>query len=164
MDCNRTQELMSDYSVGTIRGGQLKEFEAHLSSCSACQAELAKSDRIMSLVESMDLREPPAGLWNGVYNQIMADTQQKPLTIRHRVGGLFRNTASRWSVGFATLALLVVLAFSRVQGPVVSKNYNPAEYVQGHVEYSSQDVLADQVALDSEAALTDRDDMDAGAL
>lgn len=166
MDCNRTKELISDYSVGLVQGTKRTEMEAHLASCPDCSAELQKLERVVALVDNLNLREPPAGLWNGVYNRITA-TEQKPerTGLFEGLGSVFQRSRSRWSVGLATVMLVGVLIFSRAHGPATSTaNFTPSEYIQGHIAYSSQDVLSDPVALSSTAALNDREQPDNNTL
>jgi len=161
MDCKRVQESLSEYSVGLITGKAFSEIETHLSSCLACQHEHEKLEKVLSLVDDLQLREPPAGLWNGVYNRISSEPKvPERMSLGQSIAALSRRPVSRWSAGLATIGLAVALVFSRSHAPTASGGYSPAEFVQGHIAYSSQDVLADQVALNSAAAMTDRDQSD----
>ncbi|HEY3297351.1 MAG TPA: hypothetical protein VGK34_01745 [Armatimonadota bacterium] len=164
MDCITTKNLISDYSVGLIEGKQKAEMDEHLASCSECKAELVKLDSVMALVEGLSLREPPAGLWNGVYNRITADTPEHS-GFRQRLGRVFHRTTARLTLGIATAALAVALTFTFVHAPVKDVgSVRTSAMVQSHVSYSDDDILLDQVALNGAAAMSDRDQTESESL
>lgn len=165
MDCITAQKLISDYSVGLVHGRQSADLTAHLSSCPACRAELDKLEQIMLFVEDIKSVEPPADLWAGVCSRIAQETKQEERkSLWQTLPGLFRSSAPRWSVGFATAVLAGILAFARVHDPASDAGYSAGDYVQGHVIYATQDFLADQAALSSEVALNDREQSGIGVL
>ena len=156
MDCQKVQSLISEYSVGLIGGRRKSEVEAHLAECPECAAELEKLNNVMLLVDGLDSREPPAGLWNGVYNRI---TQPSPRLRRASPESAWRHGIRRrvagWSVGFAAAALALIMFFSRAHD--TGNTYAANEYLQGHAAYASQELFADQAALNSVAAIAYRE-------
>lgn len=155
MNCAEIQSLISEYSLGLIEGRRKAEMDRHLHSCEACPAcagELEKLNKVLALVEGLDAKEPPPGLWNGVYNRIT-----EPATLRDRVFGSLHRRAKGWSIGFATAALAAILLFAHVHNPGVESTYAANEYVQGHAVYATQDMLADQVALNTVATIAYRE-------
>lgn len=158
MECAKVQNLLSEYSVGLIEGKQQVDIEEHIAACPECAAELEKIRKVMLLVDDLSEKEPPTGLWNGVYNRI-AEPQEK----RRKVGGLFGRRMGL-SAGLAAAALAGIMMLSRVNSPTPVPVYAESEYVQGHAVYAVHDALADQVALNSVAALADRDQSGDGRL
>lgn len=158
MECSRVQSLISEYSVGLVEGRQKSLIEEHLASCPECMAELKKLERVMLLVDGLDLREPPVGLWNGVYNRITAP-EAEPERVRtwQQIRDMVRRRTRIWSAGVAAAALAVMMLLTHAHNPGVDSTYAASEYVQGHAIYASQDVLADQTSLQSVAALADRE-------
>jgi len=144
LDCSRVKSLISEYSVGLIGGRRKAEIETHLAECPACAAELEKLNKVMLLVDGLDAEEPPAGLWNGVYNRIA-----QPQTSRSP----FRRHLAGWSVGFTTAVLALILLFSRMH---TGDDYSANEYLQGHATYASQELFADQAALNTVAVVAYR--------
>lgn len=160
MECIETQNLLPEYSVGLIEGRRGAEIELHLASCPACTAELAKLNNVMLLIDDLDAVEPPAGLWNGVYNRITAPEPRPSAWDQVRNWMHFRGKG--WSVGFVTAALAVMMLTSRTHNPSTGSTYAADEYIQGHATYASQDLFADQAALDSVAAVAYRDQVGGG--
>lgn len=153
MDCTTILNCMAEYAVGLITGRAKIEVETHLAECPSCRAEFEKQERVMAMVEQVEPIEPPAGLWNGVYNRISATPAR--LTMWERlIAGRHRKT-SRWSLGFAAVGLAALVLYT-ANTPQPVAGIEALEYVRGHAIYASQDVLADQTALYSEAVLAER--------
>ena len=148
MDCRTIQSLISEYSVGLVSARRKAEMDKHLAECKVCAAELDKLQNVMLLVDGLDAKEPPVGLWNGVYNRI---TQPEPRAWRHRI----HRRAVGWSVGFAVVALAVIMLFANLHD--TSDVYAANEYMQGHAAYASQEIMADQAALNSIAVVSYRE-------
>ena len=147
MECSKAQSLISDFSVGLVNRRQKAEIEAHLAQCPECAAEFEKLNKVMLLVDGLDSKEPPAGLWNGVHNRITQPESAWRHGIRRRVAG--------WSVGLAAAVLAIMMFFSRAHD--TRNTYAANEYMQGHAAYASQELFADQAALNSVAAIAYRD-------
>ncbi len=155
MDCSEVQNLLSEYSVGLFEGARKAEIERHLSACPECRAELEKLNGVMLLVDDLNEVEPPAGLWNGVYNRI---TQPEPrVGTWERIGAWLQGSRRTWSVGVATAALVITMLASHINHPGMEKTYAADEYIQGHAIYATQDPLADQAALNTVAAVAYRE-------
>jgi len=156
MKCTEVRSLISEFSVGMLEGRRKSDVEAHLASCPDCSIELERTRRVMLLVDNLDEIEPPVGLWNGVYNRITAPVERESIWQRlHR-------TMKIWSVGVATAVVILALLVGRAHYPVPDRSYAPGDYVQGHAVYASQDLLADQAALNSLAAVAYRDSAEGG--
>lgn len=153
MDCEKVQSLISEYSVGMMGGRRKSEIEAHLASCPACAAELDKLQKVLLLVDGLDAKEPPAGLWNGVYNRII---NPEPRAWRQKI----RRRVAGWSVGFAAAALALMMIFTRSHN--TGNTYTASEYIQGHAAYASEELLADQAALNSVVAVAYREQVGGG--
>jgi anti-sigma-K factor RskA len=156
MDCTKAKSLISDYSVGLLSDRTKSDFEGHLDSCPDCKSALEKLERVMSVVDSLPAMEPPAGLWNGVYNRIAVDAPSRR-TYSERLRDVFGLRSVRWSAGLAAAGLIIALSVSRVQTPKPIVAYAAGEYAQGHAIFASRDFLADQIALTSSAAIADRE-------
>lgn len=164
MECTKVKNLLAEYSVGLVEGRQREELEGHLASCPDCTAEYAKLHGVMRLVDDLDAMEPPVGLWNGVYNRITQP--EETVSAWQRARAVFRRSTAGWSAGVATAVLAGMMIFSRVHNPAVTPNngYSGGEYVQGHVIFASQDAFADQAALNTVAALSDREQSEGATL
>ena len=149
MDCSEAKILISEYSLGMVGGRKRTELDEHLATCKVCAQELEKLNQVILLVEGLDAKEPPPGLWNGVYNRITQP--EKARSWAHWRRG--------WSVGFATAALAAILLFAHIHNPGVESTYAANEYVQGHAVYAAQDMLADQAALNTVATIAYREQM-----
>lgn len=140
--------MLSDYRTGLLSGRQAADLESHVSQCAECARELELMDSVLTLVEAnIQECEPPAGLWNGVYNRITDPTPEH---------GGFGFGVLHWmsrplhaaGMGFAALALAVGLYVGipdtkPVKTVVVSAS---DEYSQGHALYTSQSSLVDRAA------------------
>ena len=62
--------MLPDYSVDLLDARTHRTVETHLSLCEGCRDELRIMDSVMTLVERHGVRQPPAGLFNAVRNQI----------------------------------------------------------------------------------------------
>lgn len=160
MNCEKIQDCMADYAVGLLSGRRRAEVARHIGECPACLAEFEKQERVMRLVGTLDPVEPPAGLWHRVYNEV-SRTPVHPSVWKQLKEGHYRQ-GSKWSFGFATIALaaLIFHALTSVQPPIAGAGAQ--EYVQGHVMYAGQEVLADQMALNYMAVVSERDHLPEG--
>ena len=156
MDCTKVESLISDYSVGLLSDKVMADLEAHVESCSGCRSALEKFEQVMSMVDTLPAMEPPAGLWNGVYNRIAVDAPA-PRTIADRIRDAFPYRRVGWSAAIGGAGLAAVLVLSHFNSPAPAPVYASGEYVQGHAIFASQEFLADQVALTSAATIADRD-------
>ncbi|MHB1001225.1 MAG: zf-HC2 domain-containing protein [Armatimonadota bacterium] len=158
MECKKIESLISEYSVGLIKGRLKSEIEDHLAGCPSCSSELEKLDNVMLLIDDMESVEPPVGLWNGVYNRIIEP--QRPLGTWDKIRiGLHRKTVG-WSIGLATAAVAITMIISNTHQPATSDMYVSNDYIQGHVVYASTDLFADQAAINSVAAISYREGSD----
>jgi len=152
MNCTSVRECIAEYAVGLLSGRAKTEVESHLAECPTCRAEFEKEEGVMRMVEQVEPIEPPAGLWNGVINRISATPVHSTIWSRLRQGR-YRRT-SRWSLGFAAVALTALVLYKPVAPPVV--DVAAQEYVRGHAIYAGQEVLADQAALYSQTVMAER--------
>lgn len=154
MNCCKVRKHIADYAVGLLSGRNRSAVASHLDECAECRAEFEEQARVMLLVESADAIEPPAGLWNGVYNRISA-TPVHPSVWKQLKDGHYRRRA-RWSMGFATLALTALILRMTADMPHPAAGLETQEYVEGHAVYASQEILADQAALHTATIMADR--------
>lgn len=146
--CENIQDRLSDYRTGLLSERERVELESHTSVCDDCTYELNLLDSVLSIVEENTAPiEPPAGLWNGVYNRItdpQPERQGLAVTLRRWLWTPVRAAG----VGVAVLAIAAGLYVSAPRPrPVSSASMAPAdEYVLGHVLYIGQGNLADRTA------------------
>jgi len=142
------QDLLADYRTGILSSRKSAWVEEHIQQCTECAKELRLLDGVLALVDAnTSEQEPPAGLWNGVYNRITSPEAQR----RTVVGGLrqwIAKPVQAAGVGIAALALAVGLFVGTgprdVNTPM--QMASGSEYVQGHALYAGQAPLADRVS------------------
>lgn len=106
-DHKRWSEDLAAYMLGALEPGEATEMERHLESCERCQEEMRwLQPALHSLPESVERREPPKQLRQGLMAEVRADAPaEQPARARSR----------RWflkpAVGFAVVALLVAGVF-----------------------------------------------------
>lgn len=145
--CNDIQNVLADYRSDLLSPRQVDDIEAHIAQCEACAEELRLLDRVLEIVDSNTPGyEPPAGLWNGVYNRI---TRPEPKT------SVWGNIARNWllkpshAAGWlAALALIVGLIIGGVHHPDTIPPISRAdsEYIQAHALYAGQAPFADRAS------------------
>lgn len=154
MDCTKIQDCIAEYAVGLLTGRARADVAAHLRECPTCRAEFEKQEQVMRMVEQAEPVEPPAGLWNGVYNRITATPVHSTIWSRLREGRYHQ--WRRRSLGFSAVgvtALVIYLATRSIAPPAVG--VEAQEYIRGHAIYASQAVLADQTALYAQAVMAE---------
>lgn len=145
--CQQVQELLADYRTGILSSRKVAWIEEHLEQCTGCANELSLLDGVLALVDANTPEyEPPAGLWNGIYNRITSP-EPKRSTLFVDFGRWIAKPVRAAGIGIAALALAVGLVVSTgprdVSAPVqVASNI---EYIQGHALYAGQAPLADRV-------------------
>src|SRR5258708_6112276 len=76
MQCREVARLLPDYSVGLLKPRREAVIVSHLESCPQCLREWRTLQGVGKLVEEFSAIEPPAGLWNGIYNRIVEDAPE----------------------------------------------------------------------------------------
>lgn len=146
--CQQVQDLLSDYRTGILSERKSAWVVEHVEECAECANELRVLDEVLALVDANTPEyEPPAGLWNGVYNRITSPEPER----RSLLDG-FRQWIAKpvraAGVGIAVLALAIGLTMST--GPrdvnTPTQMASNAEYVQGHALYAGQAPLADRAS------------------
>jgi hypothetical protein len=61
MECGFDKTLLTLWLNGQLTGDERAEVEAHLAGCEACRQELATSQHLWELMETIPVPEPPAG-------------------------------------------------------------------------------------------------------
>lgn len=156
LNCNKVQQLLAEYRTEILDERRCQEIEQHIKECSECAAELRVLDEMLSLVESnTPSYEPPAGLWNGVYNRISAPSVQ-PLRWDQAICRWIKRPVHAVGVGLTTLVLAATLItaspwHSNTAQIVTASN----EYSQGHALYASQAPFANQANYISLVALSE---------
>lgn len=75
MQCHDIERILPDYAIDNVSASVRQKVAEHLSQCSSCSKELEALQRTEFLVNTVQLAEPPAGLWAKVEAQIT----EKPL-------------------------------------------------------------------------------------
>lgn len=157
MKCEEANRLISDYSVGNLPDRIERRVREHIDQCSSCAREMERLKLILAAVEKdMKPIEPPAGLWNGVYNRITSAEQPSRRSVLRELFTRPRRVLSL-GVGIAVMAGAILLSIS-VHGPRpenTARAPEPAvmEYVQNHVSAAAHDAFADRVGLSFVAAM-----------
>ncbi len=152
--CQKVRESLAEYRTASLRSGKNARIEEHLKSCLECASELQILDDVLALVAANTPElEPPAGLWNGVYNRI-SQPQMLRSAIRHWMMRSWRIAGT----GIAALALILTVTFSASHRSVVApvRIASNNEYIQGHALYAGQSPLADRVSYLSVVAVSAR--------
>ncbi len=147
-ECEKIQQLLSDFRTGAVNADESKKIEAHIANCPECASELKALDDVLDLLKSNVAEyEPPVGLWNGVYNELTSP-QRRERAIWAGIRDWFAKPVRAVGVGAVAVVIVVGIMFN-----IVMQDRKPAaqyaassEYVQGHALYASQAPLADQVA------------------
>jgi len=67
MDCKKIEEvILTDYVDGRLEGRALKDFEAHLASCSKCRAFASEIAGISTEFRKAGHMAPPAAVWERI--------------------------------------------------------------------------------------------------
>lgn len=151
ISCEIVQGSLADYSVGILNASKTDQIKAHLGSCKACARELSMMEGAVALVETVEAIEPPAGVWDAVYEQIKDSPASTP-SFGEKIRNLFASPKRTLATGFAVLVILVALTFGQMQKPFdtpVADASSTYEYVQGHAMFSSQDVFSNRAGLAS---------------
>lgn len=156
MNCDKIRQSLADYAVDNLRGTSAQEIREHLLTCADCAAELRALNAAVGLVEDVGLREPPVGLWNGLYNRITERSQAQESKLPwFRLGLRLRIAAA---VAAAAVVLVAAL-LSQVKAPSPASfaNAAAAEYLEGHAMSSRNTLFADRFSLASVAALAEEE-------
>ena len=146
-ECKRVQDLLADYRTGLLSGRKLAWVEGHLQRCAKCADELHALDGVLALVDAAtSQREPPPGLWNGIYNRITSP-EPEPLSPVDRLRQWIAKPVRAAGLGIAALALAVGLIVSNSphETNTPMQMASSTEYVQGHALYAGQAPFADRL-------------------
>jgi anti-sigma factor RsiW len=58
MSCNRMEDRILPYVDGRLKAGEVKEMEAHLKTCAACQMRVSEFSAVSGLLDELPLIEP----------------------------------------------------------------------------------------------------------
>lgn len=159
MQCQEIERLLPDYSVGLLKPRQAEAIASHLGHCLYCGREWKRLQGVMSLVATLGAREPPPGLWNGVYNRI---TQEAPRPAPRSVWQrLWARPAG--AIGSAVAAAALAAALWMTGSPVGFQSVPPEQAdrelvvaVREHALASADGLFADRAGLESLAVLASR--------
>jgi anti-sigma factor RsiW len=156
MECREIERLLPDYSVGLLKPRQGEVIAAHLGQCPRCAREWQALQNVMGLVEQFGALEPPPGLWNGVYNQIVAEG---PAPRRAFAWPRFWAQPGRvMASAVAAAAIAGGVWFATTLGgfPTSAPDMDDVELVgavREHALASSEGIFADRAGLESVAVL-----------
>jgi hypothetical protein len=88
-------EQLSDFLDGEFEAGEHRTLETHLATCATCADRLTRLQTLVAKARQLpDEIEPPAGLWNGVREQIRPASS--PVVVR------------RWQLAVAAVILVAL--------------------------------------------------------
>ena len=132
MNCEKCQELLSDYLDGALGRDDHAAFGAHLEECFPCFNAHAELNSIVSFCRDHrgEYLAPPneRALWLRIRNTVEAETQaaaaaatRNPATAEHREGWWSRMMGRSWElslpqVAMAVIAIIVVASLATVFG------------------------------------------------
>jgi anti-sigma-K factor RskA len=159
MRCQEIERLLPDYSVGLLKPRQAEAVASHLGYCSDCGREWKRLQGVMSLVEALGAREPPPGLWNGVYNRITQEVPEPaPPSVWRRLW-----TRPAGAIGSAVAAAALAAALWMSGSPAGFEPVSPEQAdrelvvaVREHALASADALFADRAGLESLAVLASR--------
>jgi len=149
--CQKTEQVVSRYVVGALPPWSRIAVARHLDHCTPCRRLVESHHRVAFLLEAVEPKDPPVGLWNGVVNEIASDapgSARIPSAPRDWRPGLLVATAGV-AVGVLlgqTLGNVSTFAPSPI---AVAPQPSPAisTFVQQHSRLAAQDPLADPISL-----------------
>ncbi|MDO8684952.1 MAG: zf-HC2 domain-containing protein [Armatimonadota bacterium] len=165
-DCHKTKAMLADYAEGNLGWLAVRGIRAHLSGCDACLSELRALDATTRLVADLGEREPPVGLWNGVYNRITS-----PESSRDQMAVAPRPWLASLRVRAIVTGLIIALT---IGGFAISQFLTPrrstgpdtitAEYIEEHSMRARGELFADRFTLTSIAAIAETERQEHGKL
>ena len=109
MKCERIRELLSDYINGDLTQAVRALVDSHLESCPSCRAELAKLERMRSILRSFQPVEPPYGFTQKVLASYRARRERRVSPLRRFLLGELQ---PRRALAYAAISLLLVFSFA----------------------------------------------------
>jgi hypothetical protein len=109
MKCERIRELLSDYINGDLTQAVRSLVEIHLESCGSCRKELAKLERMRSILRSFQPVEPPYGFTQRVLASYRARREREVSPLRRFLLGELQ---PRRALAYAVISLLLVFCLS----------------------------------------------------
>lgn len=106
MKCGKAVKLVSDYVDGCLAVAVRAEFEAHVSQCERCAAELRDTERLVSSLASLSKGRAPVDCWAGISERI---------TERERRAFSWGGRLLKPAFAVPAVALAIVLALLAVQ-------------------------------------------------
>jgi anti-sigma factor RsiW len=112
MNCGDFEELAPLWHSGELDGEKRREFDAHVSGCAACAADLREQETVDEQLREIVAAEP-------------ADTRAIEAQVRRRIA---RGRLQRWAIpGLAAAAALIAVVLWRVPQPTPAPTpINPA--------------------------------------
>jgi anti-sigma factor RsiW len=156
MVCREIERLLPDYSVGLLKPRRGEAIAAHLEQCPRCAREWRTLQDVMGLVEQFGALDPPLGLWNGVYNRVMAE-ERAPARV-FAWPQLWAHPRRVVATAVAAAVIAGGVWFSTTLGgfPTVTSDKADVELVEAvreHAFASSDAIFADRAGLESTAVL-----------
>lgn len=136
MDCDIWQDKIDAFVDDELPTGDVREFESHLRTCSACAAEVVARQRLKSETRAAGLRYEPSSKFQA---QIAA-----------RVGGKRKAVWAWWPAAVGVAAALVVAVFAgQAWNRQQAQNAMVAQLVDQHVATMASANAVDVVSDDS---------------
>ncbi len=138
-------QRLSAYLDGELTPVEHRSVDAHLRTCLACRAELARLERVKTLLGALPEVEPPAGLFADVLRLKRREPVLGPLVEWMR--SAFRRPAVAVAAGVLAILLVALpMAKGRIDR-LQAANVGVDVYVREHALLSAADPFADRAYL-----------------
>ena len=108
MNCTKIKRWLPDYSVGGLSRRKRKLVANHVAHCSHCKRQLTALNKTASLLDSIQLEDPPDFLWESVRVRILH--QEQPVKVspwKESIQWLWGKHRFALAVGMVLLMLIV---------------------------------------------------------
>jgi len=109
--CTQIENLLPDYSVGSLSKKKRNLIKQHLKICPECMNELNSLERTASILDSMPSEEPPDLLWGNIRREIIKQQQIKTSFWQKILEWLWWKRIPALATGLAFLILLTSVYF-----------------------------------------------------
>lgn len=92
MNCNKCQEIISDYIDGLLEMGEQTQIERHLAGCEACRAVRDDLLQVIHFSRQLPLHTPSSAVWTRIQSSVAA---QQPKGFFHRIKSWMTRLESR---------------------------------------------------------------------
>jgi anti-sigma factor RsiW len=141
MNCKKASEITSDYIDGCLPHHAQSEYEAHISRCAECAAELDEMRRMLSSLSSLAVRDSSVDMWPGLRTVIMERGRPRP--VWHF---LLRPVIAAPAAALAAVLAAMLVLPAQMETPNVRSTVSMPEYghyITAHSRFQRQQAFAD---------------------